>query len=109
MNTHAIATATATLGRLRDVIDQPTPAGFDTGLKALYSWAEQPARIVPVSATLTALITDTAELLGDQALWIEDAGIPGSPGSPSTAQPDSPGALRGGHAGGGAGRWLGLG
>ena len=71
MNTHAITAAT--LGRLRDVLDQPTPAGFTTGLKALFRWAEQPGRIVPVSATLTALIAETAELLGDQTRWIEDA------------------------------------
>lgn len=67
------AIANATLGRLRAVIYQPTPADFTAGLRALYRWAEQPARIVEVTATLTALITDTAQLLGDQALWIGDA------------------------------------
>jgi len=70
-NTNTI-TAT-TLRRLRKVIDQPTPAGFTRDLLDLYLWAEQPGRIVQVTATLTALISDTAQMLGDLPLWIQDA------------------------------------
>jgi len=63
-----VAIADTTLGRLRTMLDQPTPAGFTAELVALHDWAGHPDRIVPAGAALTSLIAATAETLGEPQL-----------------------------------------